>query len=83
MYTYIIIIAIIIGVLFVLTKKYEHYDPMGAEQYMKVPSFEPEWMKYNWAYYDPIRYKYGYQPVFPYFVPPYPYFMKYTDGYFY
>ena len=86
-YIFITILLIILITVFITIRNtnIDSFQPVGSsmnpEQYMGVPSFEPEWMKYNWMYYDPIRYKYGYRAIYPYFVLPYRRFMRFDQNY--
>lgn len=63
-------------------EKVEGYKTLKTE-YAYVPTFEPTWMRGNWAYYDPYRFsfgnRYGYRyPVLynPLYMP-YPYSHRY------
>ena len=55
-----------------------------SSRFLTVPTYEPSWV-YNWAYWNPFRYKYGYWPSYGIYAntyKPYPHFLKYNYGYF-
>ena len=55
-------------ILLVKNKKLEPYsNNNNPEIYESVPSYEPMWMNYNWAFYSPQRMYSGYFPYFGFY----------------
>ncbi len=68
----VVFVIVILIVLLVLTNIDTTEGYTGRQEnpiYMETPTYTPPWYTYSWAFYDPIRYKYGYWPYyrrFPY-----------------